>query len=66
MCPITDQIKGYPFEVVIPDGIEVTGAVLSDQVKCLDWKARKSELMGTLSSDVIKQVLKKLNTLIQI
>ena len=66
MCPITNQIKGYPFEVVIPDGIEVTGAVLSDQVKCLDWKARRAELMGTLSSDVIKQVLKKLNTLIQI
>jgi len=66
MCPITNQVKGYPFEVVIPDGLEVTGAVLSDQVKCLDWKARRAELMCTLSSDVIKQVLKKLNTLIQI
>ncbi len=66
ICPITNQIKGYPFEVVIPDGIEVTGAVLSDQVKCLDWKVRKAELMCTIPSDVIKQVLKKLITLIQI
>lgn len=66
ICPITNQIKGYPFEVVIPDGLEVTGAVLSDQVKCLDWKARRAELMCKLSSPVIKQVLKKLSTLIQI
>lgn len=66
MCPITNQITGYPFEVIIPDGFEVTGVVLSDQVKCLDWKARKAELICKLPSDVIKQVLKKLNTLIQI
>jgi mRNA interferase MazF len=66
MCPITNQIKGYPFEVVIHDGLEVTGAVLSDQVKCLDWKVRRAELICKLSSDVIKQVVTKFNTLIQI
>lgn len=66
ICPITNQIKGYPFEVVIPDGLEVKGAILSDQVKCLDWKVRKAEFKCKLSSDLIKQALKKLHTLIQI
>jgi len=44
MCPLTNQIKGYPFEVVIPKGLKVTGAVLSDQVKYLDWKPEKLNL----------------------
>ena len=66
MCPLTNQIKGYPFEVVIPKGLKVTGAVLSDQVKCLDWKTRKAEFIEKLPSCLTKQVLKKLNTLIQI
>src|SRR4029077_6896441 len=43
-CPITNQIKGYPFEVLIPAGLPVTGAVLADQVKSLDWGVRKAEL----------------------
>ena len=42
LCPITGQAKGYPFEVGVPDGLAVTGAVLSDQVKCLDWRTRKA------------------------
>src|SRR5438094_425340 len=37
-CPITNQIKGYPFEVILPSGLPVTGTVLSDQVKNLDWR----------------------------
>jgi mRNA interferase MazF len=39
LCPLTNQIKGYPFEVVLPSGLAVTGAILSDQVKSLDWRA---------------------------
>ena len=65
MCPITNQIKGYPFEVVIPEGLEVSGAVLSDQVKCLDWKARRAEFVCKLPVRITKQVLKKLGTLIR-
>ena len=38
LCPITNQMKGYPFEVSIPSGHEVEGVILSDQVKSLDWK----------------------------
>ena len=66
LCPITNQIKGYPFEVEIPSGLQVKGAILSDQVKCLDWKVRKAEFICKLPSKVTIEVLKKLNTLIKI
>lgn len=63
-CPITNQIKGYPFEVVIPTGLKVTGAVLSDQAKSLDWKVRDAELIVRLPASVIDEVFKKLRTLL--
>ena len=63
-CPITNQIKGYPFEVVIPTGLKVTGAILSDQAKSLDWKVRDAELIVKLPASVTVEVLKKLKTLL--
>ncbi len=64
LCPITNQIKGYPFEVLIPAGLAVAGAVLSDQVKSLDWRARNAELLCTLPTETISEVLQKLVTLL--
>jgi len=64
LCPITHQIKGYPFEVLIPDGFPVTGVVLSDQVKSLDWRARAAEHMCELPQETIAEVLMKLGTLL--
>jgi len=64
MCPITNQIKGYPFEVILPSGLGVTGVVLSDQVKSLDWRARRAELLGPLPEETVAQVLAKLATLL--
>ena len=63
-CPVTSQIKGYPFEVLIPAGLPVTGAILSDQVKSLDWRARKAELICALPARTISEVLEKLATLL--
>lgn len=63
-CPLTSQIKGYPFEVLLPDGLSVTGAILSDQVKSLDWRVRNAELLCSLPKDTISEVLHKLNTLL--
>ena len=63
-CPITNKIKGYPFEVVIPDGLQVTGAILSDQVKSLGWKARKAEFVCHLPEATVNEVLQKLKTLL--
>lgn len=64
LCPITNQIKGYPFEVVVPDGLPVTGAVLADQVKSLDWRARSAELICTLPTATVDEILGKLGTLL--
>jgi len=50
--------------VIIPQGQKVTGAILCDQAKSLDWKARKAELIGKLPEAIINEVLKKLNTLL--
>jgi len=64
LCPITNQIKGYPFEVIIPAGLPVAGAILSDQVKSLDWRARNAEFLCTLPTETISEVLQKLTTLV--
>lgn len=64
LCPVINQIKGYPFEVIIPQGLKIAGAVLSDQAKSLDWKARKAELICRLPETVVNDVLKKLSTLL--
>ena len=63
-CPITTQIKGYPFEVVIPPGLRVSGAVLADQVKSLDWRAREAEFICALPSRTTGEVLQKIGTLL--
>ncbi len=64
LCPITNQIKGYPFEVLLPAGLPVAGAILSDQVKSLDWRARNAELICTLPAEAISEVLQKLGSLL--
>jgi mRNA interferase MazF len=63
LCPITSQVKGYPFEALIPDGMPIAGVVLSDQVKSLDWRAREAEWICTLPVEVTQEVLDKLETL---
>ena len=64
LCPITSRVKGYPFEVKLPDGFKVSGVVLSDQVKNLDWKARKASFCCRAPSDVLRHVLSKLRTIL--
>ncbi len=63
-CPITNQRKGYPFEVVLPDDIPVTGVILSDQVKSLDWRSRNAQFACHAPEGVIIEVLQKVSTLI--
>ncbi len=63
-CPITNQEKGYPFEVKIPDGLDVSGVILADQVKSLDWHARNADFMCDLPDRTVMEVLQKLNTLL--
>jgi len=64
LCPITGHIKGYPFEVIIPDGLPVSGAILADQVKSLDWRAREAEFACALPSETVSEVLQKIGVLL--
>jgi len=66
LCPITSHIKGYPFEVILPDGLPVSGAILSDQVKSLDWRIRNAELICALPDEVVSEIIQKLGTLLSI
>ena len=63
MCPITSNEKGYPFEVKLKS-TKVSGVVLADQVRTLDWKERKIEFAEKPSSGVIKKVIEKITLLL--
>jgi mRNA interferase MazF len=63
-CPVTSQVKGYPFEVVLPDGLGVQGAVLSDQIKSLDWRVRRARRAGRVPPAVLHETLGKILALI--
>jgi mRNA interferase MazF len=65
LCPITGRAKGYPFEVPIPDGLALSGVVLADQVKSLDWRARRTTVIGRLPRGVVAETLAKLGVLLQ-
>ncbi|HEV2284059.1 MAG TPA: endoribonuclease MazF [bacterium] len=64
LCPITNHVKGYPFEVAVPAGLPVTGVVLSDQIKSLDWRVRQAERICPLPQSSLTEVLQKLGALL--
>ena len=63
-CPITNQIKGYPFEVPLPKNSKVSGAVLSDQIKSLDWRERRAEFYCKTSKLLVSKVNIKVDALL--
>lgn len=63
-CPATSLKKGYPFELQLPDSLEITGVILSDQVKSFDWKARNAQFICKLPGEFLDEVTGKLQTLI--
>lgn len=64
VCPITSRVKGYPFEVVLPDGLSIKGAVLADQIKSVDRNARRIEVVGQAPADVTAEVWGRVATLL--
>ena len=64
VCAITNQKKGYPFEVDIPEGLKVTGVILSDQVRTIDWDARNVCIVDKAPSKCIEKVIDNLSKLI--
>jgi len=63
-CPVTSQIKGYPFEVPVPAGCGVSGVILADQLKSVDWKARRAEKIGRVPDSTLEDVLARLAPLL--
>lgn len=63
-CPVTGQAKGYPFEVPLPRSAKISGVVLADHVKSLDWRARRARRAGKVSPQVVGEVMEKLLTLL--
>jgi mRNA interferase MazF len=63
-CPVTSQVKGYPFEVALPAGLPVSGVILPDQVKSLDWRSRRATRLCRLPDAVLEDILLKLGALL--
>ena len=64
ICPVTNQAKDYPFEVTIPPTCGTTGVALADQVKSLDWRARRFVYKGTVPESVLDAILRAVRGLI--
>jgi len=64
VCPITSRTKGYPFEVELPPGLKAAGAVLCDQIKSLDWRARRAARVGAVPGSVMEEVTARILALV--
>lgn len=65
-CPITNQVKGYPFEVLLPANLAVTGVIIADQIKSLDWKVRNAEFIVKAPKNVLNETMNKFLTLVKL
>jgi mRNA interferase MazF len=65
-CAITCRMKGYPFELALPEGLPVAGVVLCDQVRSLDWRERQWQPLGQVPEDVLDAVMGKMLTLFKL
>jgi mRNA interferase MazF len=59
VVPVTRQVKGYPFEVVLPPDLPVAGAVLSDQIKSVDWRARDARWICSLPETILNDIVRR-------
>ncbi|MGD9558007.1 MAG: type II toxin-antitoxin system PemK/MazF family toxin [Mangrovibacterium sp.] len=63
-CPVTSQVKGYPFEVPLPAKLPVSGVILVDHIKNMDWRSRSAVFIARLPQNIIGDVLARLRSLI--
>jgi mRNA interferase MazF len=64
-CPITNQAKGYPFEVALPAEEKVAGVILADHVRSVDWKGRQASLITRLPVELLNEVLDRIEALLR-
>lgn len=62
VCPITHTVRGWGYEVLLPDGLAFNGVILTDQIKNLDWRARQMEIVGKVPSETVHECLDKIHT----
>ena len=62
-CPITSKVKGYPFEVKLPEGLPVEGVILADQIKNVDWISRSAQFVCKIPVEIMQEVILKIETL---
>jgi mRNA interferase MazF len=66
VCPVTNQGKASPFEVVVPKGARITGYVLSDQMRSLDWVAREAAFHSHAPNELVLEVLARIEAILQV
>jgi len=64
-CPITSQIKGYPFELALPQKMKIKGVILCDQIRSLDWRSRKAAKIGKIPAGTLEKALELIRILIE-
>jgi mRNA interferase MazF len=64
VCPLTTKAKGYPFEVLVPEGLKARGAILCDQLKSLDWRVRKATRFDSVPDEVMEEVTARILALV--
>ncbi|MDX2216344.1 MAG: endoribonuclease MazF [Oculatellaceae cyanobacterium bins.114] len=64
LVPVTRQQKSYPFEVPLPSGLKTQGVILADQIKCLDWRARRLDFVESVPNEVVEEVQAKIEPLL--
>lgn len=65
-CPITNTKRGWGFEVDLPDGLEITGTILTDQVKSLDWRSRKARVVCKTPEEIVERCIRNIHTFISL
>ncbi|MET3574287.1 type II toxin-antitoxin system PemK/MazF family toxin [Bhargavaea ullalensis] len=66
VCPITNQKKGYPFEVELPPGLNVEGVILADQFKSLDWHSRKGQTVDQAPIEIVDTCMKLIHKILEL
>lgn len=64
LCPITKNVKGYPFEVILPSRMKTKGVILADHIKSLDWQAREGKIIEKVPASVLSSVVEKVGLLL--
>ena len=64
-CPITSKVKNYSFEIPLPEGLPISGVVLSDQVRSLDWRSRTIEFIAAAPAHVVADTQARIEVLLK-